>query len=106
MQLALGGDDLGPLLALGLGLLAHGALDLLGQVHALQLHAAHLHAPGLRGAVDDLPQASAELLPVRQQLVQAHFAQDGAQGGLGDLAGGVVVVLHAQDGLLGVQHPE
>ena len=50
LELALGGDDLGAPLALGLGLLRHGAAHLLGQVHLLHLDRASPSRPRARCA--------------------------------------------------------
>src|SRR5262245_2369889 len=47
LQLALGGDDLGPSFPLRLGLAGHGPLDLLREAHVADLHPVDLHAPGL-----------------------------------------------------------
>ena len=62
LELALGGDDLGAPLALGLGLLGHGAPHLLGQVDLLHLDGGDLHAPGLGVPVDDLLQLPVDLV--------------------------------------------
>ena len=53
LELALRVDDLGPPLALGLGLLGHRALHVLREVDVLDLDRRHLHAPGLGVLVDD-----------------------------------------------------
>ena len=53
-RLALGGDDLGALLALGLGLTGHRALHALGQLDVLELDDRDLHAPLLGLDVEDL----------------------------------------------------
>ena len=54
LELAVGGDDLRPPLALGLGLARDRPLHLLRQLDVLDLDRAHLHAPGLGLLVDDL----------------------------------------------------
>ena len=92
-------DDLGPLLALRLGLLGHGPLHLLGQVHGLDGHLGDLHAPGVRVLVDDLLEHGRQALALGEELVEVGLPQDAAQRGLGLLARGVEVVLHLHDGL-------
>ena len=53
LELTLGVDDLGPPLALGLGLARHRPLHRLGDLHVLDLDRGDLHAPGLGLLVDD-----------------------------------------------------
>ena len=90
-------DDLGALLALGLGLPRHGALHLLRQVDVLDLDHRHLDAPGIGVRVDDLLQRGVELLALRQQLVELRLAEHGAQRRLRQLRGRVQVVLDLDD---------
>ena len=70
LELALGVDDLGPLLALGLGLAGHGPLHRVGQLHVLDLDDADLDAPRLCLLVDDLLEPLVDLVAVDEQLVQ------------------------------------
>jgi len=58
-------DDLGTLLALGLGLLGHGAQHGFGHVDLLDLDVGDLHAPGSGVRVENALQAQVDLLPVR-----------------------------------------
>ena len=106
LELAVGVDDLGALLPLRLGLEGHGALHVLGQVHLLDGHLGDLDAPGVRVRVDDGLELPAQLVALGEQLVERGLAQDGAQRCLGELGGGVDVVLHLEDGLERVHDPE
>ena len=54
LVLALGGDDLGAALALGLGFLGHRALHVVRQRDVLDLDRRHLRAPRLGVGVDDV----------------------------------------------------
>ena len=54
-RFALGGDDLGPLLPLGLRLAGHGPLHAVRQLDVLELHERHRHAPFEGQGVQDLP---------------------------------------------------
>ena len=105
-ELAFGVDQLGALLALGLGLLRHRALHLLGQVDLLHLDRAHLHAPRLGVLVDDLLELAVDLVALGEQLVELRLAAHAAQRGLRQLRGAVEVVLDRDHRLLGVQHAE
>ena len=74
LELALGVDDLGPPLALGLGLPGHGALHLLGQVDVLDLDRGDLDAPGVGAPRRGSLQLGVELLALGEQLVQLGLA--------------------------------
>jgi hypothetical protein len=78
--LALGGDDLGPLLAFGLGLAGHGPLHGLGQLDVLELDQGHHHPPVLGGPVQDLADGQVDGVGLGQGLVQGVLADDLAQG--------------------------
>src|SRR5208337_2832688 len=106
LELTLGADDLRPPLTLGLSLARDGALHLLGQVHVLYLHVRHLDAPRLGVQVEYLLEALVDLLPVGEELVELGLAEDAPERGLGELARGIEVVLHVDDGLHGVYNPE
>jgi hypothetical protein len=93
LVLAFGGDDLPPALPLGLGLLGHGPLHLVGQVDVLDLHAHHLDAPRIGPLVDDDPDDLVDLLPLGEEFVQFGLPDDAPQGGLGELTRGEVIVL-------------
>ena len=92
LQLALGGDDLGPPFPLGLGLAGHGPLHLLGQADVADLDPVHLDAPRLGLGVEGDLELGVDPLPLGEQLVELVAADDRPQRGLGDeLAGGVPV---------------
>src|SRR5581483_701038 len=95
-------DDLGALLALGFGLLGHGAQHALGHVDLLHFHGGDLHAPGVGVLVEDALQAEVDLVAVREQLVELHFAEHGAQRGLRELRRLVAVVVHRDHGAHGI----
>ena len=88
LELALGVDDLRPLLAFRLRLPGHRALHRLRQFDILQFDDAHLDAPRLGLLVDDRLQALVDRLAVGQQLVEFDLADHVAQGRLRDLRGG------------------
>ena len=73
LELALGVDDLGPLLALGLGLAGHRPLHRLRQLDVLDLDDADLDAPRLGLLVDDLLQLLVDLFPLGEQVVQVDW---------------------------------
>src|SRR3989449_1316426 len=106
LELAVGVDDLGSALALGLGLLGHGALHVLGQVDLLDLHGRHLDPPWLGVLVDDPLVMLVDLVARRQEVVQLHLAEHAPQRRLGDLRGRVEVILNRDDRALGVDHAE
>src|SRR6266545_1383144 len=106
LELALGVDDLGPALALGLGLLGHRALHVLWQVDLLHLDRRDLHAPRLGVLVDDPLQLLVHLVAGGQQVVQLHLAEHAAQRGLGQLGRRVHVILDREEGLLGIDDAE
>ena len=54
LELARGVNDLGALLALGLGLPRHRALHVLRQIDVLDLDRRHLHAPGIGALIENL----------------------------------------------------
>jgi len=78
LELSLGGNDLGPLLALCLGLAGNGPLHGLGQLHVLHLHRADLDAPRLGLLVDDLLEVLVDALPLRKQVVEAVLTEHGS----------------------------
>ena len=104
-RFALGGDDLRPLLALGLGLPGHRALHGVGQLDVPQLDDGGLGSPLLRLHVQDLADVLIDRVSIRQQLIQGVTPHDGAKRGLGDLADRRLDVPnrdHRPDGIL---HP-
>src|SRR5580700_1676244 len=68
-RLALGVDDLGALLPLGLGLAGHGAFHAVGQLDVLQLHQRHLYAPLCCGDLEALADVQVDLVGFRQRLI-------------------------------------
>ena len=84
-RFAFSGDNLGPLLTLGLGLPRHRPLHPFGELDILQLDEGHLHAPGEGERVQDLPDIAVDALGLGQRLVQAVPADHLPEGGLGDL---------------------
>ena len=101
IQLAGGVNDLGALLALGLGLPRHRALHVLRQIDVLHFDGRHLDPPGIGALIEDLLQLLIEVVPLRQQIIQIDLAQHAAQRRLRQLRRGVVVVLDFDDGLCG-----
>ena len=106
VELAFGVDDFGAALALGLGLLGHGAEHGLGHVDLLDLDGDDFYAEGRGVTVDDGLDALVEGLAMGEQLVEVDLAQDGAEGGLGELRGLVDVVRDLDDGAGGVDDPQ
>ena len=97
-------DHFGAPFALSLGLAGNGAHHRLIQVDVLDLHVGHLDAPGIGLGVQNLLHVQVEPLALGQHFVQLVLAQHHPQGGLGQLAGGLQVVLHLNDGLGRVHH--
>src|SRR5262245_28205209 len=106
LEFAVGVDHLGSALALGLGLLGHRALHVLGQVDLLHLDVRHLDAPGLGVLVDDALELLVDLVARREQVVELDLAEHAAQGRLGDLRGRVEIILHGDAGAHRVDHSE
>ena len=106
LELAVGGDDLGAPLALGLGLAGDRALHVGRQLDVLDLDRADLDAPGLGLLVDDLLELGVDPLALRQQGVELGLAEHRAQRRLGDLRGGEEEVLDLGHRLFGIDHPE
>ena len=99
LDLALGGDHLGPAFALGLRLAGHCRLRLQGQLDVLQLDRGHLDAPLLGAGVQDVAHLVVDAVPVRQDVVQLHLAHHGTQGRGRQLQRGRHVIVHLQDGV-------
>ena len=68
--LAFGSDDLGALLALGLGLAGHRSLHALGQLDIAQLDDRDLDPPRLGLHIEDLADVLVDLVGLRQRLIQ------------------------------------
>jgi len=99
-------DDLGPLLALSLGLLGHRALHRAGELDVLDLDHGDFDSPGLGLLVDDLLQVLVDLVAVRQELIESRLAERGPQRRLGDLRGRVDVVQNLSHRSLRIDHLE
>ena len=65
-----------------------------------------LDPPRVGLQVDDAAHDFVDPLPLGEQFVQLRLSHHAAQRGLGDLAGGEVVVLDLDHGLRGVHHAE
>src|SRR5580693_7299693 len=106
LLLALGIDDLGAALALGLGLTGDGADHALVEVDALELDIGDLDAPGFGLLVEHVLNAGIELVALGQHLVEIVLAQYPAQRGLGELTGRDEVIPDLDDGALGIDDAE
>ncbi len=106
LELTLGGYDLGPPLALALGLTRHGPLHLLRDLDVLDLYDAYLYPPGVGMLVDDALKFAVYGLPVGKQVVQVLVAQHASKRGLADLARRQHEVLDLDDALVRVHDPE
>jgi hypothetical protein len=84
--LALCGDDLGSLFALGLGLASHRALHIVGQLDVSELDDRDLDPPLFCLHVEDLADVLIDAFGLGQQLVERVTTHHRAEGGLGDLA--------------------
>src|SRR5262249_36406527 len=67
--------DVGPPLALGLGLLRHRPLHVLREVDVLDLDGGHLHAPGIGVLVDDALELLVDLVAGREEVVELHLTE-------------------------------
>ncbi len=75
---ALGLEHGGALLALGLHLPRHGAGEVDRRHDVLDLDAGDLHAPGRSRGIEDPQQALVDLVAMREELVEIHRADHGA----------------------------
>src|SRR2546430_4374287 len=94
LKLAVGVDDLGAPLALGLRLLGHRALHVLRKVDLLDLHGRDLDAPGLGVLVDDPLKLLVDLVARREKVVELDLAEHAPECRLRDLRGRIEIVLH------------
>src|SRR3954471_24085629 len=78
---ALGLEHGGALLALGLHLARHGAGKVGRRQDVLDLDAGDLDAPGRGGGAHDAQEAVVDLVAMREELVEVHRADDGADIG-------------------------
>src|SRR5215217_9342285 len=106
LVLALRRYDLGPPLALALGLAGHRPLHLRGDLDVLDLNHAHLYPPRLSLLVYYPLELLVYSFSVGQEVVEILLTEDASEGGLAYLAGGQDVVLYLYDALVGVHHPE
>ena len=106
VEFAFGVDDLGAAFAFGFSLLGHGAEHVFRHVDLFDFDGDDLDAEGAGVAVDDGLDAEVELVAVGEDLVEVDFTEDGAEGGLGVLAGLVDVVGDLDDGVCGVDDAE
>src|SRR5208282_4685269 len=106
LEFAVGVDDLGAALAFRFGLAGNGALHVLRDVHLLQLHLGDFDAPGLGVLIEDVLELFVHFVAFGKDGVELELAANAAQGGLGELRGGVHVILGAREGQIGVDHLE
>ena len=77
LQFAFSVNDLGAPLALGLGLLGHGALHLEWQVDIFDFDHAHLDTPWFSLCIDYFLKFSIDLITVGQQIIELKLTQNG-----------------------------
>src|SRR5260370_10795307 len=106
LKFAFGVDDLGTALALGFGLLGHGALHRVGQCHVLYLYRRDFHTPRFGLPVDYLLQLQVDRLALRKQVVQGGLTKHAAQRRLRHQRSSFKKVLHFHDGSLRVDDAE
>ena len=104
--LPLGGDDLGALLPLGLGLPGHRPLHALGELDVLELDQGDQHSPLCGRPVEDLADAVVDGVGLGERLVQGVLTDHVAQRRLRDLVDGRRDVLDDHDGLQRVDDVE
>src|SRR6266496_309603 len=78
LKFALGIDDLSAALALGFGLLGHGALHGIGQRHVLDLYRRDFDAPRFGLPIDDLLQLQVDRLALGKQVIERGLSQHAA----------------------------
>src|SRR3984893_17508424 len=91
-------DDLRATLALGLGLLCHCTLHIVGEYNVFNLDRCYLSAPRLRVPVDDVLDLLVDARGVREKLIEAESTNDIAYSGLADLIDRIVDVLNHDHG--------
>src|SRR5208283_1867207 len=105
-ELALGVDDFRALLALGLGLLGHGAQHGLGHIHLFDLDVGDFHAPGRGVLIEDALQAQVDLVAVGEEFVEFLLAEHRTQSSLRKLRSLVGVIGDFDDGFLRIDDAE
>ncbi len=99
-------NDLGALLALGLGLPGHRALHVGRQIDVLHFDRRHLDAPRVGVLIENLLQLLVQPLALRQQIVELDLPEHAAQRRLRELRRRVDVVLDLDDRPPRIHHPE
>src|SRR5262249_19342946 len=94
------------LLALGFGLLGHGAEHRFRHVDLLDFNVHHLHAPGSRVSVKNALQPQVDLVAVGKQFIEFEFPEHGTQRRLGELGSLVDIVGYFDDGFAGIDHSQ
>ena len=97
-------QDRGALLALGLHLAGHDAGEVGRRHDVLDLDAVDLHAPGRGRRVHHPQQPLVDLVAMRQQLVEVHRADHGADVGHGQVEQRAVEVRDLVGGARRVEH--
>jgi len=97
LEFAVGMDDLGPSLALGLGLLGDRPDHILRQVHLFHLDELDLDAPGVGVLVDDFLKPGIKFFALRKKLVEINLAERAAERCLGELGRCVQIILDFDD---------
>ena len=106
LEFAIGVDDLGAPLALGLGLLRDRAHHRRVDVDVLDFDARDLDAPGVGGGIENLLDVDVELVALGQHLVELVLAEYRTQRRLRQLTGGVIEILDLDNGALRIDHTE
>src|ERR1700687_450893 len=106
LELAIRVDNFCAALAFGFGLAGDGALHLLGDVDLLHFHFADFNAPRLGFRVENDLQLGVDFVALGEDFVELELADDAADGGLRELGGSVLVVLHLREREIGVDDAE
>src|SRR5260221_447845 len=93
-------------LAFGFSLTGDGALHLLGDVDLFHFNFADLDAPGLGFRIENDLQLGVDFVALGENFVELELADDAADGGLRELRGCVLVVLHLGQSEIGVDDAE
>ena len=106
LMLAFGINDLGAPLALRFGLTRDRTNHRFVDVDVLDLDIRDLDAPGIGLAIEYCPDVRVQFVALSEHLIKIVLAEDRAQRGLSELAHGVDILLHLDDGALRVDHME
>ena len=104
--LPFGVEDLGTLVTLGTHLFLHGITDVAWGIDVLELDAVDLHAPLVRGFVEDDTELVVDGVTAGEGLIEVHLPDDVTQARLGELLDGVGEVLDFVDRAHGVDDLE